>query len=140
MSKHVCSLNSKLYMMHRCPSCPNKDSLVSHLEDLCDVDSSADEEIRFKQWISTDRTTLHDCCMPVPDFIETLADKCDKLTTHHFVSQHQSAYLSSLKKSISTDEAIIILDFVENYSSIVHDAAQGFHWDNSQATLHPFVA
>ena len=113
---------------------------MSHLEDLCDVDSSADEEIRFKPWVSTDRTTLHDRCMPVPDFIETLADKCDKLTTHHFVSKHQSAYLSSLKESISTDEAIIILDFVENYSFIVQDAAQAFHWDNSQATLHPFVA
>ena len=140
MSKLVCSLDAKLCMMHRCASCPNKDSLVSHLEDLCDVDSSADEEIRFKQWVSTDRTTLHDCCMPVSDFIETLADKCDKLTTHHFVSKHQSAYLSSLKESISTDEAIIILDFAENYSFIVQDAAQGFHWDNSQATLHPFVA
>src|SRR5207248_4208795 len=27
----------------------------------------------------------------------------------------------------------------ENYSFIVQDAVQGFHWENSQATLHPFV-
>jgi hypothetical protein len=31
-------------------------------------------------------------------------------------------------------------DFAENYSFIVKDAAQGFHWENSQATLHPFLA
>ena len=39
MSKLMCSLDSKLCTMHMCASCPNKDSLVSHLEDLCDVDS-----------------------------------------------------------------------------------------------------
>ena len=32
------------------------------------------------------------------------------------------------------------LDFAENDSFIVQDATQGFHWDNSQAMLHPFVA
>ena len=26
------------------------------------------------------------------------------------------------------------------YSFILQDAAQGFHWNNLQATLHPFVA
>ena len=31
-------------------------------------------------------------------------------------------------------------DFSENYSFILQDAAQGFHWNNSQATIHPFVA
>ena len=32
-----------------------------------------------------------------------------------------------------------MLDFADNYSTIVQDAAQGFHWNNSQATIHPFV-
>ena len=27
----------------------------------------------------------------------------------------------------------------ENYSFVLQDAAQGFHWNNSQATIHPFV-
>ena len=31
-------------------------------------------------------------------------------------------------------------DFSENYSFVLQDAAQGFHWNNSQATLHPIVA
>ena len=29
--------------------------------------------------------------------------------------------------------------FLENASSVVQNAAQGFHWDSSQYTLHPFV-
>ena len=32
------------------------------------------------------------------------------------------------------------LDFSENYSFVLQDASQGFHWNNSQATIHPFVA
>ena len=31
------------------------------------------------------------------------------------------------------------MDFGENYSFIVQDAAQGYHRENSQCTLHPFV-
>ena len=33
----------------------------------------------------------------------------------------------------------ILLDFAENYSFIVQDAIQGYHWNNSQATLHAIV-
>ena len=33
----------------------------------------------------------------------------------------------------------MIADFSENYSFILQDEAQGFHWNNSQATIHPFV-
>ena len=37
-------------------------------------------------------------------------------------------------------EFLVIADFSENYSFVLQDAAQGFHWNNSQATIHPFVA
>ena len=32
-----------------------------------------------------------------------------------------------------------VADFSENYSFVLQDAAQGFHWNNAQATMHPFV-
>ena len=32
-----------------------------------------------------------------------------------------------------------MLDFLENYSFIVQDASKAFHWNNFQATIHPFV-
>ncbi len=34
---------------------------------------------------------------------------------------------------------VVLLDFAENFSFLVQDAVQAFHWDNRQATLHPFV-
>ena len=54
------------------------------------------------------------------------------------------SYLSTPKDTLSEDECIILLYFAENYYFLVQyyiqdDAAQGFHWNNSQATIHPFV-
>ena len=34
---------------------------------------------------------------------------------------------------------MITADFSENYSVVLQDAAQGFHWNNLQATIHPFI-
>ena len=33
----------------------------------------------------------------------------------------------------------MLLDFAENYSFVCQDAIQGYHWETSQATLHPIV-
>ena len=38
------------------------------------------------------------------------------------------------------EEFVVTADFLENYSFVLQDAAQGFHWNNSQSTIHPFVA
>ena len=37
-------------------------------------------------------------------------------------------------------EFLVTANFLENYSFVLQDAAQRFHWNNSQATLNPFVA
>ncbi len=31
------------------------------------------------------------------------------------------------------------VDFSENYTFIIQDAVQGYHWNNDQVTVHPFV-
>ena len=49
-------------------------------------------------------------------------------------------FYASHKATLKTGEFLVTADFSENYSFILQDAAQGFHWNNSQATLHPFVA
>ncbi|KAK6168797.1 hypothetical protein SNE40_011199 [Patella caerulea] len=38
------------------------------------------------------------------------------------------------------EEIILQGDFAENYSYVVQDEIQSFHWENNQATMHPFVA
>ena len=62
------------------------------------------------------------------------------LRDHHYIAQNQAKYLTKLKSELDYDSCILIGDFSENYSFIVQDAIQAFHWVNTQATLHPFVA
>lgn len=38
------------------------------------------------------------------------------------------------------EEIVVQGDFAETYSYVVQDEIQSFHWENKQATLHPFVA
>jgi hypothetical protein len=140
MEQLTCSVHSKLCMIHRCPDCPGTERLEMYLKTACGVeDYAADETIHYKQWLTTDRTTLEDHSKSLDEFIETLVHRTDQLTSHHYIAKHQSAFLSNLKQELKPGEAIIILDFAENYSFVVQDAAQGFHWNNNQATLHPFV-
>lgn len=139
IEKAVCDLSAKDCMLHRCQNCPGEDAVKVYLEEIFQ-DWDAEESIEFKQWVHTDHETLETNVLTVENFIEKLSSKIWKLTGHHFVAKHQSEYLKSLKTDLKETELIVLMDFAENYSFVVQDAAQGFHWENSQATVHPFVA
>ena len=133
----VCTLESEECMMSECKKCPGKEGVKRLLTDLEELEFM--EEITFQQWVTTDRCTLLTLTHTVDEFIEDLADKVSKLTRHHYIAYKQALYLKNLKESLALNECIIHGDFSENYSFVVQDAAQGFHWENSQATLHPYV-
>ena len=59
---------------------------------------------------------------------------------HHFITKPQGNFLKDLKEELKENELKILLDFTENYSFIVQNAVQGYHWNNSQATLHLIIA
>lgn len=66
-------------------------------------------------------------------------EKLPKLLVHDFVSTQQAQYFRNSKDSLKEGEFIVTLDFSENYAFVVQEAVQGFHWNNNQATVHPFV-
>lgn len=139
IDKIVCSSENKDCMIHRCQHCPGTVLLEEYLTNQLVEDSDRDDLISFNQWVTTDRTTLVMHQMTVEEFVTEIVSKIDKLTVHEYISKHQSRYLTELKSVLSPNECIVLLDFAENYSFIVQDAAQGYHWENTQATLHPFV-
>jgi hypothetical protein len=140
MEKIVCSTENRNCMLHLCESCPGKHAIEVYLTDLfASQDFDSDDPIHYKQWVHTDRTSLVSLTVSTHEFIQLASDALDGLRQHHFIAKAQSSYLTKLKEDLSPDEAIVLLDFAENYSFIIQDAVQGHHWDNSQATLHPFV-
>lgn len=141
MRKLVCDTKSRNCMMHRCDKCPGIESFSNYLLSLfTQAEMNDDDQIPFKQWDHSERgCNLVTRSESVVNFIEELSRQMENLTVHHYISKAQSAYLSFCKTALSEDTALILLDFAENYSFIVQDAIQGHHWNNSQATLHPFA-
>ena len=138
IAKTVCDIESEKCMTRECSDCPDIEIFRTFLTDKLHL--SETDDVTFKQWTTQDRTTLVTMTKPVDEFIDELVDKVWNLSRHHFIAKTQGTFLQKLKQDISADECILLGDFSENYSFVVQDAVQGYHWENSQATLHPFVA
>lgn len=135
--KLVCNVESEECMLYRCPKCPGELYLREFLLGLEYFET--EETVTFKQWLQTDRAFLETLVKSVDDFVDLLVSKLVNLTKHHFIAKSQSQYLKQIKADLDDESCIILADFAENYTCILQDAAQGFHWHNIQVTLHPFV-
>ena len=135
----MCGVNNENCMLHHCVDFPNKSNISNYLKELLPIKFSENDVIKYKQWVSTDRSQLEDKEEFVDDFVTLLSDMLYKLTEHHFITKNQNQDLKGLKDSLKPNQCIIILDFAENCLFVVQDAAQSFHWNNSQATIHPFL-
>jgi hypothetical protein len=51
----------------------------------------------------------------------------------------QDMFLKELKCNLQSGEFVVLCNFPENYSFVLQDEAQGFHWNNAQGTIHTFV-
>lgn len=95
--------------------------------------------MHFKQWIiSSGRCSLETVVKQIPEFIEEFGFKLNELKAHHFISEMQSKFLKESKEKLAQNEFIVISDFAENYTFLVQDEIQAYHWANDQCTMHPF--
>ncbi|HBS53686.1 MAG TPA: hypothetical protein DD806_06785 [Flavobacterium sp.] len=136
----MCAAKTRECIMRTCKQCPKENRVLRiFLEGYfegCDFDVTP---IHVVQWSSTDRCELRDELMSVTDFISLMNKQISKYITHNFVAKSQTKYLSNRKKSLSSDEAIALLDFAENSGFKVQNSAQGFHWNKDTCTIHPVV-
>ncbi|CAF2145756.1 unnamed protein product, partial [Rotaria magnacalcarata] len=123
--------------MGECKNCPGVATLKEWLFQC--FENKGIEEIEYKQWTTTDRLQLQTFVQSTDEFIERFLKSLKTLAMHDFIAQEQAKYLEWKKSNLADGEFLVIGDFSENYSFIIQDAAQGFHWTNNQATLHPFV-
>ena len=133
----VCGINNKICLVHRCSDCPDEEALIELLRKL--YEEVNNDFIQFQQWKSTDRTQIVTMSLPVDDFIENVGKKISDLTVHCFISKSQLQNLKRRKELLDENEAIFLLDFVENYHFVIQDKIQSFHWSKEYCTVHPVV-
>jgi hypothetical protein len=46
-------------------------------------------------------------------------------------------FLKELKCDLQSGEFVVLCDFAEDYSFVLQNGAQGFRWNNPQATIQP---
>ena len=97
------------------------------------------DDISFKQWQNTDSFLLMTHSAPIKEYIDMLFCAVEKLCSHWFLAKSQSDFLCRCKIEPRHGNAVILLEFAENFRFVVQDEVQGFHWTNLQCTLHPVV-
>ena len=138
LARIICNPPQPACYLGTCECCPGTNALREHLNAV--MDEHIIDNIIFKQWVSVDRSTLETVSKSADDFVEMFCEKLEALLPHSFIAAQQAAYYSDVKAALQPGELLVTADFSENYAFILQDAAQGFHWNNSQATIHPFVA
>lgn len=93
----------------------------------------------FKQCTTTDCATIQTKILPVDDFIDCFMGMLKELLLHDYTAKMQSSFMQQTKESLKPGVFLVLADFSENYSSVIQDEVQSFHWNNSSATVHPFV-
>jgi len=61
------------------------------------------------------------------------------IVRHDYVTHQQSLFIKEMKQKLDDSTAIILMDFSMNYTSVVQDATQNFHWSKKGITVHPLV-
>lgn len=73
------------------------------------------------------------------ELIDLSAHALKKLVPHHFISIDQAAFLREYKDKMGRNQAVILMDFAMNYSCLIQDASQSYHWSKKGVTIHPVV-
>lgn len=77
--------------------------------------------------------------MEVGEFTDHFIETIPAMLKHSYIAKHQGAFFQQKRDNLKKGEVLILGDFAENYSFVIQDAVYGLHWNNRQATIHPFV-
>lgn len=137
----LCNPPRESCLLRKCPYCPPLNTLSVYLTNAFENNGyDEDDTITFKQWIKVDnRYCLEDINKTVSSFVEYFVEAIDKLIPHSFISSQQADFIKCKKKNLALGEFLVLGDFAENCSFVIQNAIQGYHWNNDQATAHPFV-
>lgn len=113
-------------------NCKKCNSICDILPLKFDLDLNA----RWKQWTQNEkRTEVKDEEGTLQLLLETLENKLKKFKQHFYVHHTQSDYFRDIKENIKRHEAVLQVDFAENFTFVSQDEVQSAHWNQAQGTI-----
>lgn len=123
--------------LRKCNSCPGFEGISIELGKAFEVNNI--KSLEFLQWTNTDRSSIETVNKDTHTFIEMLKADASVLLTHNFIAKSQNKFFKELKLQLKEGEFIVVGDFSENFTFLVQNAIQDYHWNSNQVTVHPFV-
>jgi hypothetical protein len=68
-------------MLRTCDVCPSSESVEKFIRNIF-TDFDDEDEVKFSQWLSTDRSQLQTMLLPLSDFINSVIQKLVALIPH----------------------------------------------------------
>ncbi|GBM24624.1 hypothetical protein AVEN_144375-1 [Araneus ventricosus] len=91
----ICNSAQSACYFGKCSECPGSENLVQKISDF--FNDNGVENITFKQWLSTDKSTLETLVKSSEDLTAFLIEKLQLLLQHSFIAIEQATFLKELK-------------------------------------------
>ncbi|KAG8224979.1 hypothetical protein J437_LFUL003357 [Ladona fulva] len=137
VARVICNPPLPSFYVRICYECPGTMKIREQLQEAFEM--ALVDNLIYSQWVSVVRTTPEIFQKEVPECIDDFLFKLTSLKNHGFIAQQQQLFFRKMKNSVTEGEYVVVCAFSENYAFVLQDEAPGFHWNNNQETVHPFV-
>lgn len=124
-----CDIKDEVCMTSNCKKCYS-------ICDILPLKLNLNQNARWKQWIPNDKRTevkYEEGTLQL--LLEKLENKLKKFKQHFYVHHTQSRFFRDIKENIKRHEAVLQMDFAENFTFVSQDEVQNAHWNQAQATI-----
>lgn len=127
-----CNTAREECMNNNCKKC------VYDLKTLLSKDCDLNHTCKWKQWQEIDkRPSLVEKSTTLGECVQELNKQLQFFKIHCFTKKKQATYFDVCKNTIKDNpsQAVMQIDFAENFSLIHQDEIQSAHWSHSQVTI-----
>lgn len=130
LEKMCCDVEDERCMTNKCEVCCYDVSVCLK----ADVDQG--QELSWREWSKCNgQLQVQENIATLEDIVIKVNASLPHFKTHTFVRDEQLKYFDNLKQNLDVGDAVIQVDFAENYSIISQDEIQTAHWSHSQVTV-----
>lgn len=127
--KICCDVKNEVCMAGSCEKCPN-----DFWESLPEAES--DQEICWKEWVTqNNHPQMITSKATITEALNKLKDMTIKFRLHCYIKNIQAHYFENTKERLLNNEAVMQIDFAENYALVQQDEIQSAHWSHRQVTI-----
>ena len=131
LNELCCNTNDEKCMMNLCEKCENIDKFL-----LPGCTANLQSKISWEQWKEINGfLRVAKIEGSVAELINEIGKQLPYFMIHCFVQKQQSFYFKTRKENLEDHEAILQVDFAENFTIMAQNEIQSVHWKRKQITI-----